>query len=87
MTNEKLQKIAKRHKIDLSQYDEVLSFINENYTFVLITFAVRENLGGNAYHHDRLKLKLSVSAIMKRVEFEDDYCTNGWEWIFDIRNK
>lgn len=87
MTNEKLQKIAKRYKIDLSQYDEVFSFINKNYTFVLVTFSERENLGGDVHHHARRTLKISVSAIMKREEIEDDYCTNGWEWIFDIRNK
>lgn len=85
MTYEILQKIAKQHKINLRHFTEVCAWINEKYTYVFVSFAERENCGGQAYHFGRFDIKLSVSAIQKRGEFEDEYTTNGWTWISDIK--
>ena len=87
MTNEILQRIAKKHKINLDHHDEVFGFINEKYTFVHIVFASRENINGTAYHLNQVALKLSVAAIMKRCEDETEYCTNGWNWIYEIKSR
>lgn len=87
MTNEILQRVAKQHKINLNHYDEVFGYINQKYTYILVTFAVRENLAGNAHHLLQHTVKLSVAAIMNRFEDETEYTTDGWEWIFNIKNK
>lgn len=82
-----LEKIAKAKKINLKHYNEVFGWVNEKYTYVTITFAVRENVGGNAYHLCRKDVRLSVAAIQKRFEDETDYTTNGWKWIWEIKLK
>lgn len=89
MTASALYKVAKAKGIDLSQYDEVRAFPNEKYTFINVTFAVRENLGGNAYRYQQRHVKVSIRAIQKREEFEDDYQTRDWwwQWISDIKAK
>lgn len=87
MTNEILQKVAKQHKINLEHFDEVLASINEKYTWVYITFASRENVGGTARHCGETSFKLSVFSIQQRGEDETEYATNGWEWISDIKNR
>jgi len=89
MTASALYKVAKDNRIDLSQYDEVRAFPNEKYTFMNVTFAVRENLGGSAYRCRQKHVKVSISAIQKRGEFEDDYQTRDWwwQWISDIKAK
>lgn len=82
MIPEILKKVAKSHKIDLDHFDEVDSYINDAYTFIYVTFAERENLGGEARRCNRQTFKLSVSAILKRGElWPEEYTTNGWQWI------
>jgi len=80
-----LEKIAKAKKINLKHFDEVFGWVNEKYTYIIISFACRENVGGNAYHLCRKDIKLSVAAINKREEFVEDYTTNGWKWIWEIK--
>lgn len=85
MTREALNKIAKAHGVSLDAFANINAWINEKYTKVMVTFANRENLGGNAYYYNHRFISLSVAAIMKRDEDPADYTTQSWEWISDIR--
>lgn len=52
---------------------------------MFVTFAARENLGGTPYHCCETTCKMLVFSILKREEDPTEYCTNGWEWISDIK--
>lgn len=85
MNKATLQKIAKKNKINLAHYDEVHGFINEAYTYIFISFACRENIGGIGTHLNRFDIKMSVAAALKRDEFPEDYTTQGWQWLSEIK--
>lgn len=85
MTREIINKICKTKKINLEWYDHIISYINQNYTKIFITFASLEVVGGNRYFCNKKTITLSVAAIQKREEVEWDYTTQGWEEISDIR--
>ena len=87
MTRETLNKIAKANKIDLTQYMKVAGFINPNYTKVFILFFDEEGVGFDRIRCNQKTITMNVSAIQKRDEFPEDYCTDnaGGEWIYEIR--
>lgn len=85
MNKETLKKIVKTHKINLEHFDSVFAFINEAFTKVYITFATTEVVGGEKRHHNRTDIRLSVSAILKRCEDLNDYTTQGWTWLYQIK--
>ena len=85
MTKEILNRIAKAKKVNLSYYDHVLAFINENYTKVIVSFGLLEVCGGHRYFCCQKDVVLSVAAIQKREEPEWEYTTQGWEEIATIR--
>lgn len=82
-----LNKLAKKFKINLEHFDEVMVSANEKYTKMYVTFAVRENLNGNAYHCGQTGGTMMIAALMKKGEFENDYFTQGWEWIYEIKRQ
>lgn len=87
MTRETLDKIAKNHKINVEQYMKVAGFINENYTKVFILFFDEEGVGFDRLRCNQKTITMNVSAIQKREEFPEDYCTKdaGGEWIYEIK--
>lgn len=87
MTNEKLQKIVKQHKVNLDWFTHVNCFANQNYTFLFVTFASIENCGHSTSYVGRKEIKISISAICKREEFVEDYYTNGFEWLCETMTR
>lgn len=87
MTRQLLEKVAKAKGIDLSMYDHVTAIINEAYTFVIIRFWTLEVVGGNRHELFNDRVKLSISAILKREEeWPEDYETSPYgEWIYNIK--
>lgn len=86
MTRELLNKIVKAKKINIDWYDSIFCFINEYYTKVFVTFGLSEVCGGRKTYHNKVTVCLSVSAIIKRgEEIPEDYETNGWQYLFEIR--
>ncbi len=87
MTRQLLEKVIKAKKIDLTIYDHVTAFVNEAYTYVYIRFWTLEVIGGNRRELFNKRVKLSVSAILKRgEEWPEDYETKaGGEWIYNIK--
>jgi len=85
MNKETLKRIAKTHKVNLEHFDSVFAYINEAFTKVYITFATTEVVGGEKHHYNRTDIRLSVSAILNRQEDPDDYTTQGWTWLFEIK--
>ena len=82
MTLTLLQTIAKARKINLDWYDEINSSVIGK--FVYLEFSNRINAAGCQCHVDTKLVRLSIIAIYKREEFEDDYLTNGWQFISDL---
>lgn len=87
MTKELLNKVAKMKKVNLSLFDHVYAKVNDNYTFVEITFFnLQVSPMGYRTWCNCQNVKLSVSSILKRgEEFPDDYETNHPMWIYEIR--
>lgn len=86
MTKELLNKVATMKKINLSLYDHVFSKLNDNYTFVVITFFnLQVSPMGVRTSCNCHTVKISVSSILKREEeYPDDYETDGSKWIYEI---
>lgn len=87
MTRELLEKVAKMKKVNLSHFDHVYARLNENYTFITITFfnLLVSPMGDRKWCNCK-DVKLSVSSILKREEeFPDEYETDGSMWIYEIR--
>lgn len=82
-----LKSIAKRKGINLDYYGKVRSFINDNYTKLIVIFYDEEGVGTHRTICNRRVETMSVSAILKREEMPEDYETNGGEWIMDIIGK
>lgn len=87
MTRALLNKIAKAKKINLDHYDHVAAFINEQYTFIYVSFWAHEVVGGRAFRCCEKKVKLSVSSILKREEeFPEDYVTGPYgKWLWEVK--
>ena len=87
MTKELLNKVATMKKINLSLFDHVYAKVNDNFTFVEITFFnLQISPVGERTWCNRKNVKLSVASILKREEeFPDEYETDGSKWIFEIR--
>lgn len=87
MTRELLNKVAEQKNINLSLFDHIYSKINDNFTFVEITFFnLMVSPMGDRTWCNCTKVRLSVSSILKREEeFPDEYETDGARWIFEIR--
>lgn len=86
MTKELLNKIATMKKINLSLFDHVYAKVNDNFTFVEITFFnLQVSPMGDRKWCNLKNVKLSVSSILKREEeFPDEYETDGSKWIYEI---
>ena len=85
MKKEVLKKIAKDHKINLDHFDSVISHVNRKHTKIYVTFALSENVGGERYYYQNTTISLSVMAIIRRCENIDDYTTDGWTYIWEIK--
>lgn len=85
MNKETLKKIAKTHKINLEHFDSVHACLNEAFTKVYVTFASSEVCGGTRRFCCKTDIRLSVASILKRFENIDDYLTNGWTWLYEIK--
>ena len=86
MTKELLNKVATMKKINLSLFDHVYAKVNDNFTFVEITFFnLQVSPMGDRKWCNIKNVKLSVSSILKREEeFPDEYETDGSQWIYEI---
>lgn len=87
MTRELLNKVAKVKGINLEHFDHIYAKVNDNFTFVEITFFnLQVSPMGNIKWCSLKSVKLSVSSILKREEeLPEDYETNGSRWIYEIR--
>lgn len=87
MTRDILNKIAKKHKVNLEHYMKVTGFINPNYTKVFVIFFDEEGVGTNRLVCNRKIVTLNVNAIQRREKWPEDYCTRdaGGEWIYEIK--
>lgn len=87
MTRKLLDKVVKAKGIDLRMYDHVTATINESYTFVYVRFWTLEVVGGHRHELFNDRVKLSISAILKRGdELPEDYETSPYgEWIYNIK--
>ena len=89
MTREILYKLAKEHKITLSHYDEIFGFIIPNGKRIIIEFV--SNMGAGIYRGRIIEktITLNVSAVLRNMEktgiFPEDYTTQGYTRMFDIR--
>ena len=82
-----LKSIAKRKGVNLNYYGKVRAFLNDNYTKLYIMFYDEEGVGTHRTICNKRIETMSVSAILKREEMQEDYETNGGEWIMDVLNR
>ena len=88
MTRTLLNNIAKAKKINLADYDSVMAYVNDNYTFVNVIFATAEVVGSTKRYLGKKTVKLSVASILKRAEaWPEEYETRNqnYQWLFDIK--
>lgn len=85
MTTEILNRIAKKNKINLDIYTHVACWLNEKATYMFITFSTLEIVGGYRNFIQGKSIRMSFASLLKREENEQDYFTNGNEWISEIR--
>jgi len=87
MTREVLNRIAKAHKIDTTQYMKVAGFVNPNYTKVFILFFDEEGVGFDRIRCNQKTIVMNIAPMLKREECPEDYCTKdaGGEWIYEIK--
>lgn len=84
MTKNIMAKLAKKANVSIENFDSVMSWLNENETFILTFFYTTEVCGGEKIRFLIGSTKTSYTAVLKRFENECDYFTNGIEWKFNI---
>ena len=84
MTKNIMTKLAKKANVNIESFDSVMSWLNENETFIITCFYVTEVCGGEKRRFLRGSTKTSLMAVLKRFENECDYFTDGIQWKFNI---
>lgn len=87
MTTQNLIKLAKKANVILEHADSVFSFLNTRGTFIYTVFYVTEVCGGNKRRFEVGQTRTRLIDVLKREEIDDDYYTNGTEWVSDIKAK
>ena len=77
MKAEHLNRIIKDKKINIEHYDKVAAFVNDAFTYVIVSFFQSEIVGGVHHRCNEKIVRLSVASIQKRFEYPDDYETQS----------